>query len=108
MSYCETTAFEVVRVKSATPPRICGPAADAAVTGKFRSDARLSRAYCGVWMTIGYDTPFLGFNQYVGVTCPVPARLVPRLVVTSRSVTPTYWARERSTSTLKPGLARDC
>ena len=35
----------------------------------------------------------------------LPARLTTRLLVTSRSVMPTYCARVRSTSTLKPGLA---
>lgn len=46
--------------RSTTLPSTCGAVASVAVIGKFWSDARLSSEYCGVCMTIGYDTPFFG------------------------------------------------
>src|ERR1700736_4655569 len=98
MSYCETTAFEVVRRTFATPPRTCG--ADEAdvfapvLIGRFRRALSVSTWYCGVCMTIGYCTPFFGFSQNVGATWLLPTSMTSRLLVTSRSV--------------KPGLLCDC
>src|ERR1700726_1853761 len=112
MSYCEAPAFEAVRRTLATHPRTCGT--DAAVVfapvviGRFRRALSESTWYCGVCMTIGYCTPFFGFSQNVGATWLLPASMTSRLLVTSRSVRPTYCERARSTLTLKPGLLCDC
>src|SRR5467141_835377 len=112
MLYCETTAFELVRLMLATPPSTCGTdevgVVPVAVIGRFCSSPSVSTWYCGVCMTIEYCTPLVGFNQNVGATWLLPASVTSRLFVTSRSVKPTYCARARSTSTLKPGLRSDC
>src|ERR1700681_285086 len=107
MLYCETTAFEVLRLMLATPPRTCGTDVVDAVIGRFCSSLRVSTWYCGVCMTIGYCTPFLGSNQNVGATWLLPASITSMLLVTSRSVRPRYCACARSTLTLKPGLLGD-
>src|ERR1700674_2633912 len=108
MLYCETTAFEVLRLRVATPPRTCGTALVVAVTRRFCSSLSVSIRYCGVCMTIGYCTPLFGSSQNIGATWLLPASMTDRLLVTSRSVRPTYCARARSTLRLKPGLLCDC
>src|SRR3981081_2384887 len=107
MLYCETTALLATRLMSEIAPSVCD-AAPVAVMGRFRRAVNVSIWYCGVCMTIGYDAPLSGLSQYVGATWLLPARFTTMLLVTSRSVKPTYWARVRSTSTLKPGLLKDC
>src|SRR5205807_3736429 len=112
MSYCETTAFELMRRTLATPPSTCGTG-DAVVVvpvviGRLRRALSESTWYCGACITIGYCTPFFGFSQNVGATWLLPASTTNRLFVTSRSVSPTYCERARSTSMLKPGLLCDC
>src|ERR1700674_5162588 len=112
MSYCETTAFEFARLMFATPPRICGTDEALAVVvaeiGRFCRPLSESTRYCGVCMTIGYCTPLFGSSQNIGATWLLPASMTDRLLVTSRSVRPTYCARARSTLRLKPGLLCDC
>ena len=63
MLYCETTALSVVRLMSAIAPSVCGGADPAAVIGRFCSALSESIWYCGVCITIGYDTPFSGLSQ---------------------------------------------
>src|SRR3954464_12465754 len=108
MSYCETTALEVDRLMLAMPPRIGGVAVLPAVIGKVSSALSESIWNCGVCITIEYDTPLSGLREEVGATCALPARLTTRLLVTSRSVSPTYCARVRSTSILNVGALGDC
>ena len=62
MSYCETTAFEVDRVILAMPPRIGGIPAPPAVIGSVSSALEESIWYCGVCITIEYDTPLSGLR----------------------------------------------
>src|ERR1700722_14123579 len=102
MSYWEITAFETDRVILAMPPRI-GADGPPAVIGRVCKALNVSTLYCGVCITIEYETPFSGLRKYVGATWELPARLTVRVLVTSRSVNPTYCARVRSTSTLKLG-----
>src|SRR5882724_6894864 len=107
MSYCETTAFEVLRLMLATPPSTCGTDVVDAVIGRFCSSLSESTRYCGVCMTMGYCTPLLGSSQNVGATWLLPASMTSILFVTSRSLRPRYCACARSTLTLKPGLLAD-
>src|ERR1700739_291806 len=102
MSYWEITAFETDRLILAIPPRI-GADGPPDVIGKVSSALSESTLYCGVCITIEYETPVSGLRKYVGATWEVPARLTVRVLVTSRSVIPTYFARVRSTSTSKVG-----
>src|SRR5690348_5275490 len=109
MSYWLTIALPFVRVKFAMPPSTCCEAApEEPLIGMLASAFSESSRYCGVCMTIGYETPFCGLSQYVGDTWLDPARLTTMLLVTSRAVTPTSCARVRSTSTLNTGDWRDC
>ena len=62
MSYCETTALEVDRVMSAMPPRIGDGAVLPAVIGSVCSALSESIWYCGVCITIEYDTPLSGLR----------------------------------------------
>src|ERR1700730_15280498 len=104
MLYCETTAFEALRLIFATPPRTCGTVVVVAVIGRFRSSLSVSTRYCGVCMTIGYCTPLFASTQNVGATWLLPASITSRLLVTSRSVRPRYCACVRSTLMLQSGL----
>ena len=52
MSYCDTTALEVVRLMSAMPPRIGDCALPTAVIGSACSALSESIWYCGVCITI--------------------------------------------------------
>src|SRR5262245_55700150 len=97
------TALVLDRWMLAMAPSNCGLLVPEAVIGRLCSSERSSSRYCGVWMAIGYCTPFCGFNQNVGATCDDPARFTTMLLVTSRSVTPAYCALVRSTSTLNAG-----
>src|ERR1700739_4358825 len=102
MSYWETTALETDRLILAMPPRI-GADGPPDVIGKVSSALNVSTLYCGVCITIEYETPLSRLRKYVGATWALPARLTVRELVTSRSVSPTYCARVRSTSTSKVG-----
>jgi hypothetical protein len=51
----------VLRVILAMPPRMTGDGVpDAPVIGSVSSELSVSNWYCGVCITIKYDTPFLG------------------------------------------------
>src|ERR1700733_2273664 len=107
MSYSEKTALETVRLMSAMPPRI-GAEGPPEVIGSVCSALSESSWYCGVCITIEYDTPLSRLRKKVGCTCELPERSTVRALTTSRSASPTYCARVRSTSTLKVGLFGDC
>ena len=62
MLYCDTTAGRTTRSMSAIAPSVC-PDAPGAVSGRFFSALSESIWYCGVCITIGYDTPFSGLSQ---------------------------------------------
>ena len=40
----------------------------------FSSCERDRTQYCGVWATIGYETPFFGLSQNVGALWMLPAK----------------------------------
>ncbi len=64
MSYWLTIALPIVRVKLAMPPSTCGaPVPLEPLIGMFASAGSESSRYCGVCITIGYETPFCGFSQ---------------------------------------------
>ena len=64
MSYWLTTALPFARVKLAMPPSTCcEPAPVEPLIGMFASAVSESSRYCGVCITIGYDTPFCGLSQ---------------------------------------------
>ena len=62
MSYCDTTALDVDRLMSAMPPRMGDCGTPAAVIGKVCSAPSESTWYCGVCITIEYDTPLSGLR----------------------------------------------
>src|SRR5471030_1306702 len=68
MLYWLTTALVFVRWTVARPPKIWPLLCRLEVIGRFCSEASESRLYCGVCITIGYDTPFTLFSQNVGAT----------------------------------------